>query len=404
MTVPVLAAAMLGVLAACPGPRVAVVEATVATPAEGTSLAIYRVDARTAFAVIDDRRMVTVTGGSVLLDRIDPAARLPSLVLEPLDGKPFAVTACARERTDHTPAALEHLARARPPIRPDAPDPELPVPPAGVLSPVVRCAVHAPPGQHFIRVVHVAPITGFHAHHEIAFAGDHATMASQYSFVTPGWSGRRAALTMFDGPPGRETPPRELARGAIVLDGAAAVFANAERRVPARVRVIYDGAVRDPETAATHPAWGRETRRTVHAVLELEDVEVPTGVIDVRIALPDQPTREVVVPANEREVVGRTLRLGLWVDEALHGARRTTVTSDQRPNGKALRQRFQISVSNRSEHPREIWIEERLRPLKREIVDPPPGQTVIDHVARLKVTLPPGGTHEIDFSVIYRGL
>jgi hypothetical protein len=419
----VRSALLLIALAGCPAKRTSV-ETNIATPSEGTALAVYITDGTAAFAVIDDRRIITVGKDGVLLDRIDPAAQLPTLVIEPLDGKPFRVQRCARERIDTTPTGLVQLAQPRPPVRPDAPDPQLPVPTLGVLSPLVRCLVEAPPGEHFVRVLHVAPIAGFRAHHDVTFSGPSgdqpsgdlvgagnkagydgdAKLVSRYSFVTPAWSGRKASLSLFDGKPGREIAPREIARGSIVLDGTAAVFANAERTVPARTRVVYDGAVRDATVAHTELTWGRESRRQVHTVLELEGVELPFGVVDAHVTL-DQKKRDVVVPVREREIIGKTLRLALWVEDALHGVRRNTTETYVRNNGKVIRQQFQLSVASSSDAPREVWIEERLRPLeKRTLINPPEGLVVEDHVARIKLEIPPKGTEQIDFAVAYDGL
>nr|MBA2545147.1 hypothetical protein [Deltaproteobacteria bacterium] len=74
-------------VAGCPAKHRAIENVPVARPSEGTAIAIYVADS--TFAVIDDRREVTVANGAVVLDRIDPAAQLPSLVIEPLDSAPF---------------------------------------------------------------------------------------------------------------------------------------------------------------------------------------------------------------------------------------------------------------------------------------------------------------------------
>ena len=63
----------------------------------GIAITVYQVGER-SYGVVDDRRVVAVAGGTILLDRIDGAAPLQALVIEPL-GNPGAlrVTACARE-------------------------------------------------------------------------------------------------------------------------------------------------------------------------------------------------------------------------------------------------------------------------------------------------------------------
>jgi hypothetical protein len=389
------------VLAGCPAKH-AVIESNIAIPSEGTAIAIYVAD--TTFAVIDDRRTVTVTDGHVLFDRIEPAAQLQTLVIEPLDKLPFRSTSCARERIDNTPAALDQLAKPRPPARPGTPDPALPALPVAVLSPLVRCAVDAPPGKHFVRVLHVAPVIGYRANHKVVATGTTATVTSRFSFTTPAWTGRKAELSLFDGRPGAEVAPRPIARGTISLDGTHAVFANPPRSVPARLRYVYDGAIRDPQIAVTDVAWGRESRRTVGAVLELEGVPLPIGHVDVEVS-DDSARRTAIVPPREREVIGKMLRLGLWTDEGLHGVRRNVVETYQLPDGKVIKQRLQLSVANASDVPREVWIEERLRPkAKHQIENAPAAQTIVDGIARSKLTVEPKGTATIDFTITYSQL
>ncbi|MBA2543791.1 MAG: hypothetical protein H0V17_29375, partial [Deltaproteobacteria bacterium] len=142
----------------------------------------------------------------------------------------------------------------------------------------------------------------------------------------------------------------------------------------------------------------RESRRQVTALLELDGVLLPAGIVDVEVA---EPKKTAVVPPREREVVGKTLRLGLWTDEALHGVRLNVVETFARSGGKVIKQRLRMSVENRSEAPREVWIEERLRPGKQPtITGAPAGQTIVDGIARIKIVVQAKSTESIAFEVV----
>jgi hypothetical protein len=409
-------------LAAC-APRGSTLD-RITAPAEGISIMVYAAGPgsavtgprrESAFGVIDDRRYVEVTGSSITLDRIDPGAALPSLVIEPIPraGEPaLHVGACVRERIDPGAEALQQLAQARVDrTRKPTPgddedswpveDPVAPTTPVGVLSPVVRCAVTGRPGRHLVRVLYVSPSISYRAQHEITVAAStteaQATIATRFALVTPAW-GQRAEVALFDGLPGSTEPPREVAHGTVVLDGGTALLSLPPRTVPARLRRVFDGAIREREVAPTDATWGKESQRAVWMWLELDDARLPPGPVRVHVELAGEPARDAIVPVAARERHQTTLRLPLWVDEALQGVRRRWL---DRADGASVAERFQLSVSNASDAPREVWIEEHLRPAKhRELVRASPTKPVLaGGVARSKLVVPPRSTEQITYTI-----
>jgi hypothetical protein len=142
---------------------------------------------------------------------------------------------------------------------------------AAAFAPVLRCAVRGARGRHLLRILYVVPELEYRASHDIAMAApDRATVTSRFSIATPAWH-RRADLTLYDGVPGAQQPPREIARGSVVLDGGVAVLASPARVVAAQLRRIYDGAVhRRGEVGPRDPRWRRESHAAVWVWLELD--------------------------------------------------------------------------------------------------------------------------------------
>ena len=383
----------------------------IATPVEGMSIMVYASTAgsgvETTFGVVDDRRWIEVTGDSITLDRIDPAAPLPSLVIEPIGGGDLRIGTCVRERIDPSAEGLQRLVEVRGHQRSRVPTDDEdrqslfdhPAAPVGVLSPLVRCSVTSRrgSGRHLVRVLHVAPAIRYRTQHDVTMIdADHATITTRFALATPAWS-TRATVALFDGLPGGGEPPHEVAHGTVVLDGGTAVLTIPPRTVGAKLRRVFDGAVRDRDTPATDPAWGNESRRAVWVWLELEGTMLASG--PVRVHLEGDPPRDVVVSSIDRERLGKTTRLPLWVDDALHGARRHWIER----SAQRLVQRFQLSVSNASDAPREVWIEERLRPARRRDVTRawPSKPVLTDDVARTKLVVPAGGTERINYTLTY---
>ena len=357
------ALALVSMLACKPAPPVE----RIATPREGIAMAFYRAGTQ-SFTVVDDRRMVEVRGGQLLLDHIDPGAALPSLVIEPLSGPALAVGQCDR-------------------------DP---------LAPVVRCtaARGASDGVRLVRVLYVSTSLAYTAQHTVELtSAERATIATRFAIATPAWAARADAV-LFEGLPGSDKPPVEVARGALSLDGSTAVLGAAPREVPARVRRVFDGATRAGVGDSTDPSWGRDSVQAVWIWLELDGVTLSPGATHAHLALPGETVRDIDVPAAGREHTAAGTRLPLWIDEDLRGLRQRAVTD---ADGASLTDRLSFSVSNIGDAPREVWIEERLRTAKRATLKNSwpgkPAQTT--EVIRTKVLVKPGATERLGFVIDY---
>lgn len=386
------AALALVVAAACHTPRA---PEKIATPGPGISIAFYEAGGK-AYTVVDDRRFVEVRGGVLVLDHVDPGAALPSLVIEPLgearDGAPLVVGQCDRQRETRPapePAAV---------IDPDAA--ELPAASLTIVSPVVHCTAQGGSGKQLVRVLYVSSELAYRAQHEVRVTtGDRAAIATRFAIATPAW-GERADVVLFAGMPGQDKPPVELARGQIALDGSTSVLAAPAREVPARVRRVFDGAIRSGVGNGSDPDWGRDSVHAVWAWLELDGSALPPGPIHAYFALPGESPREVDVPAAGREDARTGSRLPLWIEPELRGMRnRSTLAAD----GTSVVDRLAISVSNTSADTREVWIEEKLRPAKRRTVTGgwPTKPVVGAEIVRMKVTVKPGATERVRFAVSY---
>ena len=410
-------------------------------PPDGISIAVY-VGAQRSFAVIDDRRTIEVTGRQVLLDRIEPGAALPTLVIEPLGAARGAlrIEPCAREQLRFEAAA--------------------PAKPAGggggeaAPSPLLACTVTGAPGRYRVRVHYVAATYGFKARHEIAMtAPDRATISTRFTVQTPAW-GARGELALYDGVPGSGDPPREIGRGVATLDGGVAVIALPPREVPARLVRVFEGMTRHAGIDGTDPAWGKDSHHEVAVMLELDDARLLPALAHVRISLgggdtyeigtaygvddparppglsegdmasrrprpspsepsppePQIPSPPPSTPAERSEAAAdRPKRLSLWTDPLLRGTRRRFVdrtelrSRGERGPGASLVERFELTVSNLGGEPREVWIEEPLRPARRRELSRarPVKPELAGDVARLKVVVAPGQIERLGFTVRY---
>ena len=340
------------------------------TPAAGITLAIYQ-HAGQIYGVVDDRRWVEVTDGSLVLDRLDPGVALPSLVIEPLGGSRLVVAPCAREVVTH-----EALTAAS----------------------SVRCAASGR-GRHLVRVHYVSTTLGYRAQHDLVVTGERAAIATRFTIATPAWR-TVAAITLYDGLPGAPRPPAAIARGAIVLDGSTAILAAAPREVTARLRRVFDGARRGGGSSEREPMWAREAVHAVWVWLELEGLELAPGGMHVQVSVAGEPVRDVTVPAAGRELRGGTLRLPLWIDDDLRGVRQRRV---QGGDGTSLVDRFVHAVANTGEVPREVWIEERLRTAPRRVLDGgwPTPPTMDGGIVRARVVVAPGGIERAGYAIRY---
>ncbi|MBX3160740.1 MAG: hypothetical protein KF773_32540 [Deltaproteobacteria bacterium] len=400
MAIRPLAVLVVVALAGCRGRRDAADPSALPVPREGMSVAIYA-RAGGGWASVDDRRRIEVHGDTILLDRIDPSAPLPSLVIEPLaDPRDLSIRACVRERLESEPEPVEH-----------------PAPPRAAatgMSPIVRCTVRGRPGTYLVRVLHVAPISAtataasgilrYRAQTEVTVAGgDRALVSTRYAITTPPWR-TRADVVLYDGLPGKVTPPVELARGAIDLDGGVAILALPSRELPAKLRRVYDGAVRTDAVEPRDAQWRRDSHQAVWVHLEVEG-RIPPGPVHVHHEAEPEGggplvVRDVDVGALVRRRLGDVTRLPLYIDDTLRGFRRHWV---DRADGASLTDRFQLAVSNLGTEMREVWIEEELRPARhREVVRARPTKPAVSReVTRTVVELAPQGTERVGYTIHY---
>ncbi len=371
-------------------PPAPVVE-TIAMPPVGISIALYR-DGETSYAVVDDRRFVETTGTTLVLEHVDPGAALPSLVIESLGGDPLAVGQCAREHVRVLRGESDREAEGdADSAREDD---------SVLVDSALRCEVTGAPGRHLVRLLYVSPGLSYRAQHDVTMTGgDRATVATRFAITTPAWS-TLADVTLFDGLPGGGRAPTAIGRGAIQLDGSTAVVGGSHREVGARLRWIYDGAVRAARGVETDAMWGRESVRSVWVWLELEDRDLPPGPVHAHVESPGEAIRDVEVPAAGRERLGDTLRLPLWIDDTLHGLRTRVVIG---ADGASLADRFVISVANNGTEPRDVWVEERLRTTARRTLRSgwPMKPTLAHGRAQTRLLIKPGAMARTGYVIEY---
>jgi hypothetical protein len=190
-------------------------------------------------------------------------------------------------------------------------------------------------------------------------------------------------------------------RGTITLDGSTSILALPEREAPARLRRVYDGAVLagDP-VKPTDVMWGKESRTAVWVQLELDGVRLSRGPTHVHVELPGEAPRDSDVPAEVPERLGEVLRIPLWIDHELFGMRRRTLDFASRA---AISDRVELAVASSSDAPRDVWIEERLRPVRGRQIRLPLGAppAIIGDIARVKVVIRPGATERLVYHVDY---
>ncbi len=412
----------LALIAACHHHPVA----DIATPAAGVSITMYGKNGGGAYGVVDDRRMIDVKGGAIELDDVDPGAALGSLVIESLSGGSLAIDSCVRDRVSSLPspgAMLHRAVRRRNPSAPvkvedivavDATGAPVPPKPADTdhYAPTVRCVASGATGRHLVRVLYVSSTLAYRAEHDLAMtADDKVTVTTRFAIETPAWAQRdgadvRASVVLYDGVPGGEHAPLEVARGQIVIDGSTAVIAPPAHATAARLRRIYDGAMPSDVNglAPTDPGWGTQSHDVVWVWLELPKLRLPPGPLHVHVELPSEGTRDIEVPAEARkqgDETDATLALPLWADDDLHGQRQKFPLGS---GGARLDERMMASVSNTGESAREVWVEETLRPNARfrKITHAWPGKpSVHGDVLRTKLVVKPGAIERTGYTISY---
>ncbi len=349
-----------------------------ARPVEGIAITVYSPPGAPGFALVDDRRWIDVAHGEVTLDRIGlvpagPASEvLASLAIVPLDDQPLSLGPCTR------------------------------VPARRPSPPAVTCRVEGAAGRHFVRVVHATPAIAFRTRHHVVVEGDRATVVSRYAVTVPAWH-VRVRIHLVDGVPGRVEPVRALGLSTLAIDGGTVEVASSVRKVSARVRRVFEGAIRDHDTSPTELAWGRESRHEVRTVLELDRARLAPGSLEVHAGLPGEQARDVHVEARDVEQLGDTVRVPLWIARQLHGQRESRATRMRRPD-RGISQHVEYSVASSAAVDREVWIEERLRPgMRREVTVTPstPPPEISNDLLRLHVVVPANETVRATLTVRY---
>ncbi len=370
-----------------------------AAPTEGIAIAVYDRGDGTSTAVVDDRRWVQVKDKAVVLDDIDPAAALPSLVIEPI-GTALRIATCRRDQVPRP--ATAHRVDENPLDIPLEDDSE-PDPPRG-FAPIVRCDVDGAAGRYLVRVLYVTAGLAYRAQHEVRMASpDRATLRSVYTFATPAWH-RTADVTVFDGAPGGDRVPRALARGKVAMDGSSGAIVVPDREVAGRLRRVFDGAmIASSDLPSSDLAWGEGSNEVVWVWLELAEARIPPGPVHAILDLPNELARvsDITIEARRRSPDGdKPTRLAIYADEDLHGTRqRWHDFSDS----AELADRFMMTIANTGDEPREVWIEEHLRAAKKRHVarswPKPPG--LHGDVLRSKLVVQPGKTERVGYTVDY---
>jgi hypothetical protein len=279
--------------------------------------------------------------------------------------------------------------------------PDLPVPATPVVSATVRCTVRAAPGRHLVRILYVSRSLGYRTQHDIAMtAPDRAHVATRYAFTTPAWH-EHAEVTVLDGVPGGEKLPTELAHGAVALDGSIAILEAPPRELAASLRRIYDGAVASPGVDVADPAWNAESTHAVWVWLELH-AQLAPGPVRAHVELAGEPVRDLELPASLRAVHGEIVRLPLWLDATLAGSRLRfadpTIDADATTS-----ERLMLSISNLGDVPREVWVEEHVRPARHRKIERawPHQPTANGDVVREKLEVKPHAIARVGYTVTY---
>jgi hypothetical protein len=399
-------------------------------------------DTTTRLVVVEQRQWVDVVAGQTLdLERIDDGADLESLVIEPLAGGGLELGTCARDsvvsalRAEQTmwvgrqvEIVLDGGATAAGTIAAIRGDQLVLVDAAGATTAVstnrwrairlvggdslVRCLVTSGEGRRLVRVVYTTTALGFHAEHtmRVALAADGtgtAEITPRFTVDTPAWQ-LTADVALYDGMPGGARAPREVFRGPVTLTGESVVVAAPMQRAAARLEAVYRGAIPIPNEAATDPYWRQQSTLDVWdwLTLDLGDATLPPGRITMEIAragdavpepaIAEPDALELVDPADRSRV-----RIKLWPVPELRGSRMKTNLSSVTSQ---LRESILFAISNSGDRPRDVIIEEELRPARtRAVLRPfPKKPTVRDGVLRIRLRAMPGAAAHAGYVLDYQ--
>ncbi len=337
------------------------VERAPLAPELGLSVTVIRRE-DADLAIVEDRRIVEIDAGGFVLDRIDARARLSTLSIEPLDGRPLVLAGCAREVAVSDDAAL------------------------AVTLPELRCRVSGTLGRRAIRVVHEAPSVIVGGATEIVVGtAAHASVSSSHWIAAPRW-GVSGRVRIFESRAGTSSAPALVAAGAIAFDGTkATVGAGRTSDVPARLSRVHAAAPVDGDP-------GGRIHGSVWVWLEV-DARLPRVPTRVRVTVPSEAELELVVPAHAIPA-GEVPRLRLWLDDSLR------VTKIARGIANVA-----VTVYNHGEVEREIWIEEptaaaeRPRARRRIRATPPSSVQTGDDVTRIRAVVGPRGVQRVTYAI-----
>jgi hypothetical protein len=430
------------VAAGCPGPGGGGGTTPAASRTAGLALTYYRQrnpdGTVERLVVVEQRRWVEVGADRTLeIDRIDDGADLATLVIEPLGGT-LVLGRCGRDSVLQAlrgaPAAWvgrvveievaggrtiagtivgvedRHVVIAGPDGKTTVVRFEawraLRV--AGGDS-VVRCAVAAGTGRQLVRVVHATTAFGFEAEHTIrarlgADDKGEVEIVARFTVETPPWQ-VPADVTIFDGLPGAARSPRQVFRGPITLSGDPVVVSGPTLTAPARIEAVYRA---DPNQlhggdGPRDPGWRMgATFGDVHDWLELDigDAPLPPGGMMVEVARAGEPPQLVTITDDALELPDpeaarpTPTRIRLWAAPDLKGGRNKVQVSSSSDNASLI-ESVVLSISNGGERPREVVVEEELRPHRKHltVVRPFPKKPALrENLLRLRLTVPPGAT------------
>ncbi len=420
-----------------PPAEVAAALETMAAQTDKTATPAPSAAGATALGYVDDRRWIDLAPGDELtLPDLPATADLDSLVVEPLGEAAgpdaLAIVQCTRQPT--LAGALADLGHARGligravtirladgdsvegtvrsldeagvwldaggrAVRVDAAK-AVSLRVAGASS-QVRCRTHGAPGRHLIRIAYATTGVAWHAVHHVEVAIDDkgvgtATIRTGFQIDAPGWSGDAdvALWRGLPGQPGEDVAPERVWAGRAGLGTQVTVWSE-PKQLPAHTAAIYRGAIVSPSDSPTDPYWRQQSQSEVRTWLVI-DGQLPPGSAIAAVVIGGAPAR-VVQAELTRE--GTSARMPLWTDPELRGLRTKTYQSGDE---HGLREHLAFSVANLSAGPRQVWIEEELRPARRhQVQHARPKIDVADGWLKVELTVPAGGLGRATCDVVY---
>jgi hypothetical protein len=399
---------------------------------------------RRSVAVVDDRRTVEVDAdGAIRLPDVAEGIELASLIVEPLDGRRFAVESCARELgkggalpvrqativTDEG-AEISGLLRTRTAdgrgwiLEDEAGHthfvlgtPEKVILP-GATALEVRCEVDAAPGAHRVRLAYTTRDLSWRASYRADVTAEPegaavARIQPTYTIAGTGVIGsRHASVSLLVGLPGDEIAPRLAWRGEVDLGSDAVSVQPEAREIAAHVDHIYRGAVTsDADITQVRTSWWRQYYHTdvwVALAIAPDDADqhsdLPGGPVLIEVTQ-GETTRQADGTWPEPED-GKGIDISMWPASEVFGFRERRVVMDTGgQQGGQLVEQYLFSVSNMSDQPITVWVEEELRAgaANREIRKNWPSKGKRRGVVlRFRVTIKPQNIERLGFEAEYR--